>query len=117
MTVPRLLTEDSLLYCAHGGRVVLAASQDLVRIAGRRALVEPDLLARPICACPNATPSTPPCGQTVAVDQAPSHSAFVRIDGRPVCKDSAIGRTDWSKLGVVPFNVGDARQEWIGIGE
>lgn len=115
--MPQVLTEDSRLYCAHGGRVLLAPSQDLVRIAGRLALVEPDLLHRPIRACPNATPTTPPCARTVSVDPAPSHSAFVRIEGRPLCKDSAIGCTDWGKLGVVAFRVGAARQDWIGIGE
>ena len=48
----KVLTEKAGLSCAHGGRVGLEASQDLVRIQGVPALVRPDLLDRPIRACP-----------------------------------------------------------------
>lgn len=113
----QVLTDLSAVYCTHGGRVVLAPSQDLVRIAGQPVLVEPDLEGRPIRACPHATPMTPPCTQTVGVSRGPTYSSFVTIEGRAVCKDSAVGRTNWSKLGVVPFLVRDPRQDWIGIGD
>lgn len=115
--MPQVLTDKARLTCAHGGRVGLAASQDLVRIGDAAVLVRPDLLDRPITACPHATPSTPPCLTTVAVDEAPSHSAFVTIEGRPVAKASASGRTDWSKLGVVPFGVSDAGQDLVSVSE
>ncbi|SNX70142.1 hypothetical protein SAMN05878503_10551 [Cereibacter ovatus] len=115
--MPNVLTEAAHLSCAHGGRVGLAASQDLVRIGRVPVLVRPDLLGRPIAACPHATPSTPPCLQTVVVDDAASYSGFVTIDGRPVAKATAQGRTDWSKLGVVPFGVDAAGQDFVSVSE
>lgn len=115
--MPDVLTEKAGLTCAHGGRVGLAASQDLVRIEGVPVLVRPDLTGRPITACPHATPSTPPCFQTVSVDEAASYSGFVFVEGRPLAKESATGRTDWSKLGVVPFSVGTAGQDFVSASE
>ena len=41
----KVLTEKAGPSCAHGGRVGLEASQDLVRIQGVPALVRPDMLA------------------------------------------------------------------------
>jgi hypothetical protein len=103
MTHP--LVDQAVLRCAHGGRVRITASQTLVRIGGSPALVERDLLGCPIVACPHATPTTPPCSRTVGVDEAPSYSGFVRIDGRRLCKATASGTTDWSRLGIVAFGV------------
>lgn len=111
------LTEKADLRCAHGGRIGLAASQDLVRIGGVPALVRPDLLDRPISACPHATPANPPCLRTVSVDEAASYSGLVFILGQPLAKRSATGRTDWSKLGVVPFSVGAAGQDFVTLRE
>lgn len=113
--MPDILTQETTLTCAHGGRVEIVASQDLVRIGGVPVLVQPDLLDRPIAACPHATPSTPPCLKTVAVDDAPSHSVFVTIEGRPIVKASACGRTDWSQLGLVPFGVKAVRQDLVSV--
>ena len=113
----QVLTEKAELSCAHGGRVGLEASQDLVRIGGVPVLVRPDLLNRPIKACPHATPANPPCFKTVSVDEAASYSGFVFIQGKPLAKLSATGRTDWSKLGVVPFSVGAAGQDFVSLRE
>lgn len=113
----KVLTEQAELRCAHGGRVGLEASQDLVRIAGVPVLVRPDLLNRPIRACPHATPANPPCFRTVSVDEAASYSAFVFIGGQPMAKLSATGKTDWCKLGVVPFSVGAAGQDFVTLRE
>jgi hypothetical protein len=113
--MPEILTERSILHCTHGGSVRTEPSQSLVTIDGAFALVKPDLDNRPIAACPNATPSTPPCTKTVSVDEAPSHSAFVTIDGAALCKASATGRTNWSQLGLVPFGVTSAEQDWVSV--
>ena len=113
----KVLTEKAGLSCAHGGRVGLEASQDLVRIQGVPALVRPDLLDRPIRACPHATPANPPCFRTVSVDAAASYSSFVFIEGKPLAKLSATGKTDWSKLGIVPFSAGAAGQDFVTVGE
>lgn len=111
------LTEQSFLQCAHSGTVGLKASQDLVTIEGTPALVKPDLMDRPIAACPMATPSTPPCTRTVAVDDSPSYSSFVTIDGKALVKATATGRTNWSQLGIVPFGVTHPRQALLSVSE
>jgi hypothetical protein len=108
----RLLTEDAVLKCGHGGVVRLAPRQHWVTVAGRVLLVESDPLGRPIVACPQMTPTTPPCLVTTSVDEA-SYSAFVRIDGRRVCLDRTTGRTDWAKLGTVSYSVMAAGQPFV----
>ena len=113
----KVLTENAKLSCAHGGRVGLEASQHLVRIGGVPVLVRPDLLNRPIQACPHATPANPPCIKTVSVDEAASYSRFVFIKRQPLAKLSATGRTDWSKLGVVPFSAAAAGQDFVTLRE
>src|SRR4051794_17347053 len=105
-----LLVRSAVLECAHHGRVNVEHSQDFVRIAGDFVLVDDDLVGRSISACPNASLTTSPCLSTIAVDETPTYSSFVRIDGRRVCKKSAVGRTDWSKFGITPFHVVDAGQ-------
>jgi hypothetical protein len=112
-----VLVEQSIVKCAHGGLVDIEPSQDLVRIDGQPMLVEPDLVGRSISACPHATPSTPPCRNTIGVQDAPTHSSFVRIEGRRLCKDTTVGTTDWSKLGIVPFSVTDPGQTLVTVSE
>ena len=101
----RLLTQDAVLKCGHGGVVRLDPRQHWVTVAHRVLLVEGDPRGRPIVACPQATPLTPPCLVTVSVDECASYSAFMRIDGRRVCLDRTTGRTDWAKLGTVSYSV------------
>ena len=115
--MPRVLSNRSFLQCAHGGSVRIKASQDLVTIEGIAALVKPDLLGRPIAACPNATPSTPPCTRTVAVDEGPSYSAFASIGGHALAKSTATGRTNWSLLNIVPFGVTNPQQDLLTVTE
>jgi hypothetical protein len=112
----RLLTMDAVLKCAHGGVVGLKPRQEWVTIAKRAVLVESDPLNRPISACPQMTPTTPPCRHTVSVDEQASYSAFVRIGGWRICLDRTTGRTDWSKLGVIPFSVSSPGQEFVQSG-
>jgi hypothetical protein len=112
-----VLVETSTVKCAHGGVVDIKPSQDLVFIEREPMLVEPDLVGRSISACPHATPSTPPCRNTIGVDDRPTHSSFVRIEGRRLCKDTTIGKTDWSQLGIVPFSVTDPGQTLVTVSE
>ena len=111
----QLLTMDAVLKCAHGGVVGLDPRQRWVTITKRAILVEADPLDRPISACPQMTPATPPCHKTVAVDDV-SYSGFVRIGGRRVCLDRTTGRTDWSKLGLIPFSVTSPGQAFVASG-
>ncbi|WP_431267350.1 hypothetical protein [Dankookia sp. P2] len=117
----RFLTEDALLKCDHGGTVGLAPRQDWVRVAGRRVLVEDDLLGRPVRACPMVTPTTPACARTVSISETPSLSALVRVQTqgdrpRRVYLDTATGHTDWARLSTVSFAVAEPGQSLVGTG-
>jgi hypothetical protein len=107
------LTEDARLRCDHGGHVSIAATQDLVRIETRRALVRPNPEARPIAACPNANPLAGilPCLHTLEVREG--YSAFVRIQGAPVCLSSVLGYTDGSPPRVANYKVADPAQTFV----
>lgn len=106
----RWLTEDAVLVCDHGGKVDIAATQSFVRIAGRRALIEPNPEGRGISGCPNANPTIGirPCLHTLKVQHG--YSTFVRIARRPVCLDTVEGLTDGSPPGVVNYKVGSPGQ-------
>jgi hypothetical protein len=110
------LTEDATLKCAHGGTVNVKQTQPWVTVSGRALLVEPDPLHRSISACPQMTPATPPCRNTVSVNDGATYSAIVRIDGKRVCLDTATGTTDWGLLGVIPYAVTDAAQSLVQLG-
>jgi hypothetical protein len=100
----RVLTEDAVLVCAHElGIVGIAATQGLVRVNGRRVLVEKDPEGRPIAGCPNVGPAIKPCTSTLAVRAG--YSGLVRIDGRRVCLDTVTGLTDGTPPGTVLYRV------------
>lgn len=100
----KILTEDAVLLCDHRlGRVAITPSQKLVKVAGRRALVSPDPAGKAIGGCPNMGPTIKPCTNTLAVTAG--YSAFVRIDGLPVCLDTVRGLTDGTPPGTVNYSV------------
>jgi hypothetical protein len=107
------LTEDSRLRCDHGGHVQIAATQDLVRIEKRRALVRPNPEHRSIVGCPNANPlaGIRPCLNTL--DVRDGYSVFVRIKGSAVCLDSLLGYTDGSPPRVASYRVADPAQKLV----
>ncbi len=109
----RWLTQDAILVCDHGGKVQLAATQDLVRIEGRRVSVGPDPEGRRIAGCPNANPTIGirPCLHTLKVERG--HSQFVRIAKQPVCLDALEGLTDGSPPGVVDYKVRSPGQSLV----
>ena len=110
-----LLTEDAVLRCDHrNGRVDIAPSQELVRIAGRRVLVATDPERRNIAGCPNVNPAVgmKPCTLTLKV--VTGYSTWVRVQGRPVCLDSVLGLTDGTPPGSVPYRVHEAGQALVG---
>lgn len=112
----RWLTEDATLVCDHGGRVKIVPTQTLVRIRGRRVLVEPDPEGRSIAACPNVNPviGLRPCVTTLKVKQG--YSGFIRIGRQPVSLDSVSGLTDGSPPGTVRYTVVDPGQALVGAG-
>lgn len=109
----RVLTEDALLRCDHGGKVSPAVRQSWVTIAGRRVLVEDDPEGRKISGCPNTNPlvGIKPCTQTLRVQRG--YSELVRIDGHPVCLDAVTGLTDGTPQGGVRYIVADPGQALV----
>jgi len=87
-----ILTEDALLTCAHQSGVVgIVAKQSLVTINGRKVLVKPDPVGRPIVGCPNYGAGLTPCVATLVVEKG--YSAYVKIDNDAVCLDTVVGKT------------------------
>jgi hypothetical protein len=109
----RWLTEDATLICDHGGRVSIAATQDYVRIAKRRVLVQPNPENRGIAGCPNSNPLVGilSCRTTLEVRQG--YSEFVKIGGKPVCLDSVLGYTDGSPPRIANYKVVDPAQIFV----
>ena len=108
----KLLTQDSVLICAHVlGNVDVRATQRLVTIDGRRVLVEVDPESRPIRGCPNVGATIKPCQLTLRVQVG--YSDLLRIDGRRVCLDTVTGLTDGTPPGMVPYRVRSPRQTLV----
>ena len=106
-----VLTEDAGVYCKHVmGKVSIVATQTLVTVKGRKVLVEPDPVGRPIAGCPNVVPFKP-CLTTLAVQKG--YSAFIRVDGRRLCLDTVTGFTDGTPPGAVMYEVRYAGQEFV----
>lgn len=98
------LTEDAKLVCKHQlGVVQNLPSQVLVTVGGRRVLVEPDPVGRPIGGCPNYGPTIKPCTSTLPVQAG--YSSWIRIQGRAVCLDTVTGLTDGTPPGMVKYVV------------
>ncbi len=106
-----VLTEDAGLYCTHGpGKVSNRPTQALVTVEGRRVLVEPDPVGRPISGCPSTVPFKP-CTTSLAVQKG--YSEFIRVEGRRLCLDAITGYTDGTPPGVVMYVVRDAGQSFV----
>ena len=107
-----VLTDRAHLACLHVlGRVGDRPSQDLVRIDGRRVLVENDPEGRSIGGCPNIGATIKPCQKTLRVTVG--YSELMTIDGRAVCLDTVRGLTDGTPPGVVEYEVRDPGQRLV----
>jgi hypothetical protein len=110
----RIVTEDAILLCDHGGQVKQAIRQSWVTINKRRILVQADPEKRPISGCPNTNPllGIKPCTNTLPVIKG--YSGFVRIDGHPICLDPVTGLTDGTPPGTVKYTVKNPGQTLVG---
>lgn len=108
------ITEAAIMTCAHRlGIVGLLSSQAYVKISGRKVLVSPDPVGKPILGCPNIGPTLKPCTSTLPVKSG--YSSFVRISGRAVCLDTTCGITDGTPPGLVEYTVRAPGQSWVTI--
>jgi len=105
------LTEDAGLFCKHGpGKVSIKPTQELVTVEGRKVLVEPDPVGRPISGCPSVVPFKP-CLTTLVVQKG--YSQFIRVEDRRLCLDTVTGYTDGTPPGVVMYVVRFAGQQFV----
>ena len=108
----KVLSEDALLVCRHElGTVDIDATQTLVRIDGRRVLVENNPEGRRIKLCPNIGVAIKPCQTTLKVKAG--YSDLVRIEGKRVCLDTVTGLTDGTPPGVVDYLVRKPGQDLV----
>lgn len=108
----KILTEDAKLVCKHEtGLVQLRTDQNLVRINGRRVLVDSDPERKRIAGCPNLGATIKPCMLTLKATAG--YSAFVRIDGQDVCLDTVTGLTDGTPPATVKYVVRYAGQTLV----
>jgi hypothetical protein len=109
----RVLTEDALLLCDHGGTVEPEVRQSWVTIDRRRVLVDDDPEGRSISRCPfhNPAAAIKRCSETKEVTRG--YSAFMRIDGHAVCLDTVTGFTNGTPPGVVTYSVKNPGQTLV----
>lgn len=111
-----LLLETGLLSCDHNGTGVVQnhPTQELVRISGRRVLVETDPVGRQLKGCDNIGIGIKPCTLTVNVEQG--YSDLLKIDGHRVCLDTITGLTDGTPPGTVHYRVRRPGQDYVTQG-
>jgi hypothetical protein len=106
------LTEDAVLMCAHeSGIVQIEAQQKLLRINGRRVLVEDDPEHKKIEHCPWMSPGQKRCTTTQAVKEG--YSPTISVDGHRVCLDTVSGLTDGTPFGTFRYKVRTTGQDLV----
>jgi hypothetical protein len=110
----RILTEDAILLCDHGGQVHQAMRQSWVTINHRKVLVQDDPEKRSISGCPNSAPllGIKPCTNSLVVTKG--YSGFLKIDGHAICLDAVTGMTDGTPPGTVKYTVKNPGQTLVG---
>ena len=112
-----ILTEDATVVCRHetGTVQLLIATQDLVTINGRKVLLTPDPMFKPIAGCANLGATIKPCTLTISVSRG--YSDLVTINGRAVCLDSLVGVTDGTPPATVEYHVRHPGQRLVTVKE
>jgi hypothetical protein len=90
--MPNLLTEDSIIQCAHRGRVVVTASQSGLTVNDRKVLVKDDMLSA-VVTCPAVT-STGIKQCTTVKSILSGVAKTLAVGGQPVLLETAQGLTD-----------------------
>lgn len=104
-----VLTERSLLKCAHQGMAVVGStSQSFVRINGAKVAIGQDPSGKPVTVVPCPMTSPKPCTSTRRMQLG--HSSLLFIEGTAVCLDSVFGITDFP----APYTKGPVGQDFVG---
>jgi hypothetical protein len=112
----RVLTEDALMLCDHGGTVKDKTSQSWVTINSRKVLVATDPEGCSISGCPNVNFATgmKPCTNTMKVLGEKGYSEFIKVDGHKLCLDTVTGLTNGTPPGTVKYTVKNPGQTLVG---
>ena len=112
----KILTEDAQVFCRHEtGKVGLLATQFVVTINGRKVLLTPDPMFKPIGGCANIGTTIKPCTLTISVSQG--YSDLVTINGRAICLDTLTGVTDGTPPATVEYHVRHPGQTLVNVFE
>ena len=114
--MPKVITQQSTLKCAHGGTLTLSASQSKLKLGGAAVLVAGDLDGKSISLCP--TPTTPPppgpvnkpC--TTVAGVIAGTSVRLKVGGKAVLLETVAGTTDGvlANVPAQPWSVTSANQ-------
>ena len=94
--MPNVLTEGSIVVCAHQGTITFTASQHKLKINGNAVLVESDALTGVVSGCMNVTnptTGTVQCATVVSLLPGGSATKFT-LSGTPVLLETATGLTN-----------------------
>lgn len=88
------LTTRAVFSCSHppGKADASPHEQNFVRIEGAHVLVGDDPGGLSVSLCALVPPNNKPCDRTL--DPGAGHSAWIRIEGTPVCLDRITGPTN-----------------------
>ena len=111
----KILTQDAVLRCDHGGRVSHPPTQDFVTVNGRLILVDNNPENKSIAGCPNIGATIKPCQRTLRVEVG--YSTFITIEERSICLDTVVGKTDGTPPGVVMYRVKSPGQVLVSEAE
>jgi hypothetical protein len=94
--MPNVLTEGSIVVCAHQGTITFTASQHKLKVNGSAVLVESDATTGVVSGCLNVTnPTTGAVQCTIVTSLLPGGSATkFTLGGSPVMLETAMGLTD-----------------------
>jgi hypothetical protein len=90
--MPAVLTAVSVVRCPHQAPLLIQPSQRLLVVDGQAVLVQADLLAATVTACPNSGPGLKPCTKVTSI--LTGLAVTLRVGIEPVVLETAQGLTD-----------------------
>jgi hypothetical protein len=107
--MPKVITQGSLLNCAHQGKIQVTPTQTKLKVDGQAVLVEGDLIGAPIVGC-TVVESTGTKRCTSVVSMTLGASQKLKVDGKAVLLETATGFTDGLPTPANLWSVQSAKQ-------